>query len=195
MRHEFQLAHNSGAIRGSLIPILAGSVFVLFIIIAIVNSFISIKNTDADIIKADIKKLSEVFNQIEKDCKIIDFENEKSIINFLNVKSFEGSQVGPVNLKHPEKWKGPYLKQNPTIQGKDYMVVRTRLGYYIMPSEGVKLPNGKIIGKDIKIDEKSDIQKMMADNNALSFKGQPLAILLDIKRRGAYFKALETVEF
>jgi hypothetical protein len=111
---------------------------------------------------------------------IIDFDNQKNSINFLNVAKFTGSEVGPMNLAHPEKWEGPYLQDNPTMQHIAYQVVSTKKGYFITPGEGVKLPNNKIVGKDIVLDKKANIEAMMIDADALMYKDRSLAAALEL---------------
>ena len=60
---------------------------------------------------------------------IYGFDYQKNPINFLNIKSFEGSEVTSMNLTFPDQWEGPYLSDNPTIQQKDYLIVKTKKGY------------------------------------------------------------------
>src|SRR5690348_6473169 len=82
---------------------------------------------DAGMIMADhIAELKTTFEKIHHDCGIIDFDAQKNPINFLNVTQFVGSEVGPMNLVHPEKWQGPYMKDNPTIYHIAYQVVSTK---------------------------------------------------------------------
>lgn len=195
MRHDFQIAHNSGLVRGSLMPVLAVTLFCIFVIIAIFNTFVSTKEYEVDIIEHDVARLADAFKQIEKDCKIISFESQKNSINFLNVKSFVGSQVGPINLKHPDLWKGPYLGRNPSMQSIEYLLVRTKKGYFITPGVGVKLPNGKVVGVDIKLDEGADIEAMMKDEKQLGYKGKALAAPLAIKKRDPYFPKASPLEY
>lgn len=183
MKHEFQLAYNSGVIRGSLIPVLAITLFGVFVLIAIFNTFMTSKEYTAEIINKDIKKIAVAIEKIEKDCKILNFASKKNVINFLNVKAFVGSEVGPVNLKHPEKWQGPYLQDNPTLQGIEYLLVVTKKGYFVTPGEGVKLPNGKVIGTDIKFDKLSDIAAMMVNDDQLRCQGKAMAVQVEIKKR------------
>lgn len=183
MKHESQLAYNSGVIRGSLIPVLAVTLFSIFVIIAIFNTFMTSKEYTAEIIDKDIKKIAEAIEKIEKDCKILNFAAQQNVINFLNVKAFVGSEVGPLNLKHPEKWQGPYLQDNPTLQGHEYLLVVTKKGYFITPGEGVKLPNGKVIGTDIKFDKRSDIEAMMVRDDQLRCQGKAMAVQVTIKKR------------
>jgi hypothetical protein len=187
MRHEFHVVHNSGVVRGSVMPLLAIALFCIFIIIAIINTFISSKEYEGELIESDVRRLAGMIQQIEKDCKILSFDGQKNVINFLNNKSFTGSEVGPVNLKHPDRWKGPYADHNPTMQGKNYLVVRTKKGYFVTPGEGVKLPNGKIVGTDINIDENADIEVMMKDDKMFRYKSKSLAVPLEIKKRAPYF--------
>ena len=111
---------------------------------------------------------------------IIDFDNQQNPINFLNVAKFAGSEVGPMNLVHPEKWEGPYLKDNPTLYHIVYQVVSTKKGYYITPGDGVMLPNKKVIGKDIVLDQKADIDLMMLNPDELLYKDRPLAARLEL---------------
>jgi hypothetical protein len=195
MRHDFQIPHNNGLIKGSLMPVLAVTLFCIFVIIAIFNTFVSTREYEGDIVERDVSHLVDILKQVEKDCKIIGFEAQKNSINFLNVKSFSGSQVGPVNLKHPERWKGPYLDRNPSMQGKEYMVVRTKKGYFVTPGEGVKLPSGKIIGVDIKLDEDADIEAMMKNDKQFGYKGKALAVPLVIKKRDPYFLQATPLEY
>jgi len=99
----------------------------------------------------------------------------------LNITSFSGSEAGALNVLYPDKWHGPYLKDNPTIQERFYYIMKIRGSFYIIPGDGIKLSNGKTIGKNLMIDENSDIESMMKDPKSLSFKNQPLAAKLELK--------------
>jgi len=123
----------------------------------------------------DVVLLATVLDQINKTAQIRDFEHQKNYIDFLTVKSFVGSEVGPINLVYPSKWEGPYLDDNPTVQEKYYQVVRTKQGHFIVPGPGVKLFNGKEIGTDIIFDEDADIKAMTQEGGVLNFNGRPLA--------------------
>jgi hypothetical protein len=133
------------------------------------------------LIAQDLKTLIHIFKEIDKTCTILGFIHQKNYIDFLNIKSFEGSQVGSMNLAYPEKWQGPYLKETLTMQECPYMIVKNKKGLFIVPGEGVKLANGKIIGKDILFDYRSDIEKLMYDPHGLLYKDTPLAKHLVLK--------------
>ncbi len=122
----------------------------------------------------DVQRLKKIFDTIHKECGIIDFDHEKNYIDFLTVKSFVGSQVGAMNLSNPEQWHGPYAQENLTVQAKLYEIVRTKHGYYIVPGNGVKLANGKIVGKDIVINQQTDIDSLVNDSEGLEFEGKAL---------------------
>ncbi len=122
-----------------------------------------------------IEQLKDIFKGINESCKITGFRYPKDQIDFLNVISFAGSVVGSMNLLEPHNWKGPYLKENLTIAGKEYEIVATKKGYFIIPGDGVKLANGKIIGKTLPITPDSDIDAMMRDPQALLSHNRPLA--------------------
>lgn len=127
------------------------------------------------LIADNVERLADIFERINKTCGIIDFDFKKNPINFLNVKEFIGSEVGPMNLVYPEKWQGPYVQDNPTIHDKEFQVIYTNDGYFLTPGDGVTLPNGKVVGKDVIIDENSDIPSMMQPDGMLFFENKALA--------------------
>jgi len=135
-----------------------------------------------DMIAHDVAHLVSIFERIDKTCDITSFDYQKNPINFLNVRSFTGSEVGPMNLVYPDAWQGPYVQDNPSINGREYEIVRTKAGYFITPGTGVKLPNGKVIGTDIMLDEHADIAAMARDETMLMHKGKPLAIQININQ-------------
>lgn len=130
-----------------------------------------------EIIAADVQQLATIFKSIDEQCTILGFDRQQNYINFLNVGSFEGSQIGPMNLKYPRNWQGPYLADNPTIQTKEYMVVQTKTGYYIAPGNGVKLPNGKVVGTDIIFGKDADMDGLSKE---LTFRDKSFIQKLNI---------------
>lgn len=158
-----------------LIPIGTSLLLASLFVIALVNVFFRSKQLTGTLIADDVAKLAYIFKRIDQTCSIIDFDYQKNNINFLNVGSFTGSEVGPMNLTYPEKWEGPYLDDNPTMQDKEYQVVYTKKGYFVVPGDGVKLPNGNVVGVDIILDEDADIATLMRDKNGLTFQGKALA--------------------
>ena len=153
-------------------------------IISIVRLIDHSKTIKDDIISHDIALLGNILKHIDKKCGIIDFEHEKNYIDFLNVESFVGSEIGAMNLMYPEKWEGPYLKDNRTIQEKLYQVIKTKEGYFIAPGDGVKLSNGKIIGKDIVLNKDANIKQMIRNEDELSSDSRPLAMQIRISGKG-----------
>src|SRR5436190_19623781 len=102
--------------------IIASVVVLFFICLSVINTLYRSKSDAGIIISQDIVQLKNVFQKIHQDCGIIDFDAQKNPINFLNVATFTGSEVGPMNLVHPEKWQGPYLKDNPTMYHIAYQI-------------------------------------------------------------------------
>jgi hypothetical protein len=168
--------------RGHVAPLMVALLVVGFILIAVFNTFHRNRVTTGHLLADDVQRLATLFKKIDETCDIIDFEYQKNPINMLTVKKdgFVGSEVGSIHLGKPDKWEGPYVESNPTIQGKEYLVVKNAQGLFITPGEGVVLPNGKEIGKDIVLDEQSDIEYMVRDENFLQFHGRPLAAPLSI---------------
>lgn len=151
-------------------------IFVFFIAISVYDALYQYKEDTGIMLATDIEKLATIFKKIDDTAGILSFDYQKNPINFLTIKAdgFVSSEVGPVNLVHPKKWQGPYVQHNPVMQGKEYQIVSTKKGYFIVPGEGVVLPSKKIIGKDILFDENADIQELVR-NGELMFEGKPLA--------------------
>lgn len=162
------------------LPIGVIAAIAVFIFITFSDTWYRAKDDAGLMIASEVIRLRDIFHRIHKTCTIIDFDEQKNPINFLNVEKFTGSEVGPMNLVHPEKWEGPYLQDNPTLYNISYQVVSTKKGYYVTPGDGVKLPNNKVIGKDIILDQKANIDVMMANEQELMYKDKPLAAQLDL---------------
>lgn len=124
----------------------------------------------------DITQLASIFNKINDTCGIIRFQSNPTIIDFLNVIAFEGSEVGSMTLKFPQKWEGPYVRDNPTIQGNHYQIIKSKDDYFILPGNGVVLKNGLTIGKDIIIDKNTNIIELIRDKSLVDSAGKPLAL-------------------
>lgn len=145
---------------------------------------------------SDIANLAQIFQKIDATAGIAGFDFPKNEINFLNIKKdgFIGSEVGSMNLIRPARWEGPYVNEISSLQEQSYMVVRTKHGYFITPRDGVRLPNGKVIGADIIIDENSDIDAMSNDDNFLAYNSSPLAARIAISGTSEIPAAVTPVE-
>lgn len=164
------------------IPVASGVLLVLLTLVALYR-WVSQAHFATDTVVAEhIVQLKNIFEKIDKACDIISFEHDRNYIDFLNVKNFSGSQVGPMNLKRPEHWQGPYVEENPTIQGKPYEIIKNREGYVIVPGDGVRLSNGKVMGKDIIINYDTDVDSYINDKGGLEYKGHPLAVRIHVKK-------------
>jgi hypothetical protein len=126
------------------------------------------------VIADDVIRLKAIFDRIDTECGIQNFDHERNYIDFLTVKSFVSSEIGALNLITPEKWQGPYVQDNPTIQSKKYEIVLTKNGYYIVPGTGVQLSNGKVMGKDIIITPATNIDEFVNEEHGLYYKGKAL---------------------
>ena len=133
------------------------------------------------VIRDDLASIVEILAQIDKECNILDIREAGAVIDFLTVEKFAGSVVGPLNLAHPQHWKGPYLSQNPTIQQKFYEIVRARDGYFIVPGQGASLPNALVMGKDIVIDSNVAVEPMLKEGGSLYYKNQAFAAKLNFR--------------
>lgn len=166
--------------RNTLISIIIIVVLGILFVASMFMYWYQVKIDTNELISQQVIQLQQIFKKIDEVAGIVDFDHQKSYIDFLNVGSFSGSEVGAMNLRDPKKWQGPYLKENPTIQEQNYQIVRTKKGFFIVPGDGVVLSNGKIIGKDIIFDENADIPAMMSDPTMLNFQNKALAAPLQM---------------
>lgn len=187
MKDNRVLFPEKGLLYGYLTPLLTISIIVILIIITAIGVSYRFREDVGNIIAEEVVQLAKIFDKIEKQCNILGFDEQTTRINFLNVKhgGFEGSEIGSMNLAHPDKWGGPYLIENPKIEGREYIIVNTKKGYFITPGIGVVLPDGKTIGKDIIVDEHADIHELMQEGRSLNYKGRPLAAPLVIIQKPA----------
>ena len=177
------MKHRTYRSKNTLGIMIASGIVIGGLVFATIIYFVrDIRISQDKIIIEHLQTLTKIFNKIHATAKITDFDHVINQIDFLNVKSFTGSEVGSMNLAYPEKWQGPYLEANLTIQEKPYIVVKTKKGLLIIPGEGVRLSNGKIIGKDIIINENTDIQALARDPHALLFKNKGLAVKLNLDK-------------
>lgn len=133
------------------------------------------------VIQEDLANIEKILAQIDKECNILDIRSTAAVIDFFTVEKFSGSTVGPLNLAHPDKWKGPFLSQNPTIQQKFYEIVQAKDGYFVVPGQGVTLPNDLVMGKDVVIKNDTLVGPMLQRGGKLYHKGQACAVKIMFK--------------
>ncbi|MDR3647295.1 MAG: hypothetical protein P4L22_07165 [Candidatus Babeliales bacterium] len=171
-------------LKKNIIPISTGFLLaILFSITVGVLLYYSPQYVD-NLIVRDIAKLESIFKNIGQDCIILNFEHDKNYIDFLNVEKFVGNEVGSIILEHPNKWQGPYAPFNPRVQDKLYQIVQGSKGYYIVPGDGVRLSNGKVIGRDLLFTSSTNVENMLKDKKALLSKGGPLGAKVNVVMHG-----------
>jgi hypothetical protein len=162
-------------------PVVSTLFFAVIILVFAIRIFYSRPRIIASIIEDDVKLVTLVLEKIDAKCNILNIEDDYNEVNFLNVASFKGSQVGPINLAYPDRWEGPYLRVNPTIQKKFYEIVRAKDGYFVMPGKGVRLPHGLVMGEDIKITSETAVRPMLERESPLLYEGRFFAAKLMFK--------------
>ncbi len=164
--------------QGFIIPLLGMLLVSAFIALAFFTTYKKTHESVGLMIAEHVAHLSDIFAKIHKNCGILSFDFQKNPINFLNVKSFSGSQVGSMNLRHPRKWKGSYTHKTPAVNQNDFQIVRTHKGYFITPAEGIKLPSGLVVGQDVMLNDDADIATMVQPGGVLWYQGKALAVPL-----------------
>ena len=171
-----QIDHFIEKHSGTLIKIIkqysfiAGTIFIsgLFIIFIIKNLLDNSQERAFSLVQ-DLKQLERILSSIDKECNILSIINNRGLLNFFTVEKFIGSQVGCLNLAYPDRWKGPYLKTNPTFQGVFFELIKTDEGLFILPGDGVRLPNGVIMGESFVVRQKTSILSALKTGGALRF--------------------------
>lgn len=141
----------------------------LFMLLFVLRVFYSRPRLIASMIEDDIKMITLALEKIDARCSILSIDDDKNEVDFLNVKAFRGSRVGPLNLAYPDKWEGPYLNVNPSIQEKHYEIIKAGDGIFVLPGTGVKLPNGKVVGKDFQITRVTSVTLLLEKGEALRY--------------------------
>jgi hypothetical protein len=167
-------------LSGSYAPVITIGIIAVLLFITILNFYYRPKEYTAKLIVKDLAVLQAIFKKIDDRCKILGFDYQKNPINFLNIQTFKGSEVGSMNLTYPAQWQGPYVPENLRMQGKEYQVVKTKAGLFIVPGDGVQLPNGLIVGKDIILNEKTDMSELIKSEKGFIYKGHVLAVPLAV---------------
>lgn len=166
--------------KSIILPFLITAIFTTLLMISISMIWRQTKIVTDLIIQQDLQMLTKILNHINQECRIIKVKHEKNYIDFLTVTSFVGSEVGGLNLAFAQRWKGPYLKDNPTIQEKNYVLLANKQGYFIVPGDGVVLNNGKKIGVDIILNAQTDMQKLLKKGGCLHSEYGALAAKMDV---------------
>jgi len=169
--------------KNFMMPWIVGAIFSTIFLISTITLWRSSRLAFDEVAHDDILKLQQIFERIQDDCYIVDFEHVFNYIDFLNVRSFSGEKVGSMELAFAKNWNGPYLTNNLRIQNKLYAVLKNKQGYFIIPGYGVQLANGKVIGKTLILDENSDMKKVMQDDQGLNSKPGVLAAQIKIGSR------------
>ena len=181
--------HNSADLRFGFLknflrkffPVVSSTILGLLIVFFVLRVIYTRPDFIASLIADDIKIISLALEKIDSDCNILKIKHDRDYIDFLTVREFEKSSVGPLNLVYPQRWEGPYLNTNPTMQEKLYEIIKTKDGIYIVPGNGVKLPNGLVVGKDFEISTETKIANLLKKGGPLNYKGYEFAIKIDFK--------------
>ncbi|MBD3273431.1 hypothetical protein GF385_03730 [Candidatus Dependentiae bacterium] len=173
-----KIERKTSKIFKKIFPIFSITLLSLLVIFFIARVYREKPYFVTSVIANDIRIIVNALNKIDRECSILSIENQRNYIDFLNVIKFTGSEVGCLNLAYPEKWQGPYVKDNPTMQGKLYEIIKNKEGVYVVPGVGVKLPNGFKVGKDFELSFDSSVDEMLKDGGFLNYKGLYLAAKL-----------------
>ncbi len=161
--------------------IFSSSLLLFLLIIFLLKIYQDTSSVRISVMREDLEVLEQILNRIDKECNILSVRSKGADLDFFTVEKFVGSAVGCLNLAYPKNWRGPYLQQDPTIDGRFYEIVRARDGYFVVPGQGVRLPNGMVMGKDVIVSDKVHIGELIKPGGALNYNGRALGVKLNFK--------------
>jgi len=159
---------------------------VLVVLFVVAITFVMVYNViynrpffKSRLIAFDTHRISRTLKEIDEYCNILSVRSSRNSIDFLTVKEFVGSEVGCLNLAYPKQWKGAYFRDNPSIRGRVYEIVKAEEGFYVLPGQGVELPNGLEMGKDVIITPETKVEPLLDKDELLNYQGIALGKRLD----------------
>ncbi len=158
-----------------IFPILSAMFLVFIMIVGVYKIAYDRPFFKARLIIFEVDRIARILKEIDERCNILAIRSGKNPIDFLTVRDFVSSEIGSLNLAYPRQWKGPYLRDNPTIRGRTFEIVKAGDGAYVVPGQNVTLPNGLIMGQDVVIDLSTNVSEMLGKDGPLTFKGVALA--------------------
>jgi len=164
-------------------PIISTLFLALIVFVFVIRIFYSRPRIVASLIEDDVRMITLALERIDADCNILRVLEDRNEISFLNVKKsgFDGSVVGPLSLAYPEKWDGPYLNFNPTLQDRFYEIVKAKDGIFVVPGEGVALPNGMTVGKEFEVTIQTKVNDLLQVGGPLTFEDRAFGAQLMFK--------------
>lgn len=124
---------------------------------------------EAQLINSQVTKLEQVLRDIDDSCSILSVQHDRTPIDFLTVEKFVGSEIGGLNLAYPKYWAGAYVHDNFSMRGVSYELIKAKDGYFIVPGNGLRLPNGLVMGDDIIITKKVAVMPFLEPRGLLNF--------------------------
>src|SRR3990167_4220349 len=121
------------------VVLFSGALLTILCVISVAQMVYQVRYDTDCMVVSDIGVLVSTLKNIDKVCSIAGFDQDVVTLDFLNVKSFSGVQVGGMRMIYPDQWQGPYVKEIPRLQGIYYQIVHAKEGYFIVPGRGVRI--------------------------------------------------------
>lgn len=163
-----------------IFPIVSASLLVFLVMGSVLWIRYARPSYIAHLIHRDVAKLAKMLKQIDRDCAVVSIKQQRTPIDFLTIKGFEGSEIGSIALAHPARWQGPYLHDNPSLQDDIlYEIVKLKEGYFVIPGVGVVLPNKLAVGQDFEIHAGISFKTLTMHGGPLNYRGIIMGAPLD----------------
>jgi hypothetical protein len=159
------------------LPLFAGALMVSMIV------FIAWQGRDykplfiAHKINTHVCQVASCFEKLDQNCGLLGLVGERVPAEILasssRVDRASLTSGSVFKLINPEKWQGPYLVDS-EMEENVYEVVQAADGLFVVPSSGVELPQGFVMGYDICITKQTRVKPLLERGGVLNYQGVAL---------------------
>lgn len=132
---------------------------------------------NAGVVRADLSHIAAALTAFERDCGLTAVLPGMHSLHFLTSASRPTDELAGFCVQHANNWRGPYINKVPVVQGYPYSLLKVAQGIFIVPSQGVHLPKGQVVGKDFFWIDSLDIAALSAPGGILAHHGEPIVRL------------------
>ena len=126
------------------------------------------------VVRADLSHIATALSAFERDCGLNAVLPGMHSLHFLTSATRPTDDFAGFSLQCASNWKGPYINKIPVVQGYPYSLLKVAQGIFIVPSQGVNLPKGQVVGKDFFWTDGLDVAGLSAPGGLLAHHGEPI---------------------
>jgi len=137
--------------------------------------FMNYPSLKTRLVRRDMQRIVRALYQVDRYCHIETVTPGLHPLNFLTLPRPTERDFCGIELEFPKQWTGPYFSEVPVLDNTPYQLLKTEKGLFLVPGNGVRLPNGNVIGIDIVWHYTTEVAALAQQGGALWYDGIPLA--------------------